>query len=110
VQATSPIQHARLSEKPVIAVGNKIDALDDPDRLARLRAHVETLGVPFYSASGATGEGVDALLEAVWREVAAARDRASSGVSEPQTALREPQDGPERGRRTANREPRSVIE
>jgi GTPase len=68
----------RLSEKPVIAVANKIDALDDPDRLARLRAHVEKLGTPFFSASGATGEGVDALLEAVWREVAASRDRAAA--------------------------------
>jgi GTP-binding protein len=77
----------RLLEKPVIAVANKIDALDDPDRLARLRAHVEKLGAPFYSASGATGEGVDALLEAVWREVAASRDRAAA---EPRNANREP--------------------
>jgi GTP-binding protein len=50
-------------------VANKIDALDDPDRLARLRAHVEKLDVPFYAASAATGEGIDALLEAIWREV-----------------------------------------
>jgi len=67
----------RLSEKPVIAVANKIDALDDPDRLARLRAHVEKLGLNFYAASAATGDGVDGLLEAIWREVAAARGRAA---------------------------------
>ena len=67
----------RLSEKPVIAVANKIDALDDPDRLARLRAHVEQLGLAFYTVSGATGEGVDTLLEAVWRELAAARERVT---------------------------------
>jgi GTP-binding protein len=65
----------RLSQKPVIAAANKIDSLDDPDRLARLRAHVERLGVPFHAVSGATGEGVDALLEAVWRELALARER-----------------------------------
>ena len=81
VQGTPPIIKdaggQRLSEKPVIAVANKIDALDDPDRLARLRAYVESLGVPFYSASGATGEGIDALLEAVWRSLAASRERAA---------------------------------
>ncbi len=68
----------RLSEKPALAVANKIDALDDPDRLARLRAHVEHLGVPFYAVSAATGEGIDALLEAIWRGVAASRDRAAA--------------------------------
>ena len=72
----------RLSEKPVLAVANKIDALDDPDRLARLRAHAEKLGLPFYTVSGATGEGVDALLEAVWRELAAARERVESRTRE----------------------------
>src|SRR5262245_52429392 len=69
-----------LSEKPVIAVANKIDALDDPDRLARLRAHVEKAGLPLYAVSGATGEGVDALLETVWRELASARERAASAA------------------------------
>ncbi len=68
----------RLSDKPVIAVANKIDALDDPERLERLRAHVKTRGVPFHTVSGATGEGVDALLEAVWREVASSRERAAA--------------------------------
>jgi GTP-binding protein len=67
----------RLVDKPVIAVANKIDALDEPDRLARLRGHVENLGVPFHAVSAATGEGIDALLEAIWRQVAASRDRAA---------------------------------
>lgn len=71
----------RLSEKPILAVANKIDALDDPDRLAGLRAHVATLGVPLYQVSAATGEGVDTLLEAIWREVASSRERATSAPS-----------------------------
>ena len=88
VQGTPPIikgrdvRGERLAEKPVIAVANKIDALDDPDRLARLRGHVEKLGVPFHAASGATGEGIDALLEAIWREVAASRDRAAARTTD----------------------------
>ncbi len=67
----------RLAEKPILAAANKIDALDDPDRLARLQAHLDGLGVPLFKVSAATGEGVPALLEAVWREVAAARERGT---------------------------------
>jgi GTP-binding protein len=59
----------QLQDKPMIVVANKIDALDDPERLAALRTHVETR-LPFYAVSAATGEGVPALLEAVWRELA----------------------------------------
>ena len=68
----------RLAEKPIVAAANKIDALDDPERLARLQVHLDTLGVPLFRVSAATGEGVDALLEAIWREVAASRERAVS--------------------------------
>jgi GTP-binding protein len=90
VQGTPPIikdaSGERLSDKPLIVVANKNDALDDPDRLARLRAHVEALGVPFYSASGATGDGIDALLEAMWRELTAARERiAEAPTNQPAT-------------------------
>jgi GTP-binding protein len=59
----------QLKDKPMLVVANKIDALDDPDRLARLRALVASVGMPFYSVSAATGEGVPALLEAAWREL-----------------------------------------
>ncbi len=67
----------RLSDKPVVAAANKIDALDDPERLQRLRQHVERAGIPLFPVSAATGEGLDPLLEAVWREIAAARQRAA---------------------------------
>jgi len=68
----------RLAEKPIVAAANKIDALDDPERLARLQAHLAKLDVPLFEVSAATGKGVDALLEAIWREVAASRERAAS--------------------------------
>jgi GTPase len=68
----------RLAEKPIVAAANKIDALDDPERLARLRAHLDALDVPLFNVSAATGKGIDALLEAIWREVAASRERAAS--------------------------------
>jgi GTP-binding protein len=55
-----------LADKPQLVAANKIDAIDDPDTLERLRTHVTRLGLPFFAISGASGEGVATLLEAVW--------------------------------------------
>src|SRR6185436_576179 len=63
----------RLAAKPQVVAANKIDAIDDPSRLQRLEERVTALGLPFHRVSGVTGEGVPALLEAAWREVAAVR-------------------------------------
>lgn len=71
----------RLVDKPVLVAANKIDALDEPDRLARLARHLQSIGIPLYPVSAATGDGVDPLLEAVWREVAPARERAADAAS-----------------------------
>jgi 50S ribosomal subunit-associated GTPase HflX len=65
----------------MIVAANKMDALDDPERLTRLEAHVRGRGLPFHSVSAATGAGVDALLEDVWREVARAREHAAASPS-----------------------------
>ena len=59
----------RLADKPLLVAANKIDALDEPERLARLRRICRQRGIPLYPVSAATGEGLDALLEAMWREV-----------------------------------------
>ena len=55
-----------LSDKPQIVVANKIDALDEPGRLDRLRAHARRLGIDVHAVSGVTGQGVAGLLEAIW--------------------------------------------
>jgi len=70
----------RLIDKPLLAAATKIDAIDDPDRLARLEQHLQSIGVPLYPVSSATGEGLDRLLEAIWREVAAAREGAAAAA------------------------------
>ena len=62
-------QAGQLARKPQIAAANKIDALDDPARLKKLKQHLKKKGMPFYAISAATGEGVPELLEAMWREV-----------------------------------------
>jgi GTP-binding protein len=59
-----------LSNKPRIAAANKVDAMDDPERLRLLTKHLKRLKVPLYPISAVTGEGVPALLEAMWRAVA----------------------------------------
>ena len=59
-----------LGRKPQIVAANKIDALDDPARLERLREHLQRAGIPLYAVSAATGEGLPLLLEAVWQKLA----------------------------------------
>ncbi len=65
----------RLMDKPQLVTANKIDALDEPARLERLKDHLRERGIPLYAVSAATGQGLDVLLEAMWKEVAAARAR-----------------------------------
>ena len=62
-----------VAAKPQIVAANKIDAVDDPARLTALERHVKKRKLPFLKISGATGEGVDGLLEAAWKEIAAAQ-------------------------------------
>jgi GTP-binding protein len=59
----------RLEDKRVVVAANKIDALDDPSRLARLRAHLQAAGIPLYPVSAVTGEGLPQLLEAAWKKL-----------------------------------------
>jgi GTP-binding protein len=73
----------RLQDKPMVVAANKIDALDDPSRLDRLRVHVEQRGLPLYAVSAATGEGVPALLEALWSALARGPRTDDSDAGEP---------------------------
>ena len=67
---------AALLDKPQLVAANKIDALDEPERLAALQARAAALGLPCLPISAAAGTGVAALLEAAWPHVAAARAAA----------------------------------
>ncbi len=74
-----------LLERRQLAAANKIDVLADLSRLLRLSAHVEQLGMSLFPISAVTGEGVPALLEAMWQRVAEARegDRREADVQLP---------------------------
>ena len=64
--AAAPGESTPLAGKPQMVAVNKIDALDDPDRLTRLRAHIMAQSIPLYLVSAATGEGLHTLKEAMW--------------------------------------------
>ena len=70
----------KVAAKPQIVAANKIDALDDPSRLTRLERHVRTLDLPFHRISGVTGEGLDGLIAAAWRQIAAVREAAAEAA------------------------------
>jgi len=56
-----------LAAKPQLVAANKIDALEDEDRVNRLAKRARALTLPFFRISGATGAGVAEVLEAMWR-------------------------------------------
>jgi GTP-binding protein len=57
----------QLAMRPQIVVATKIDALDEPERLDRLRERAEADGRPFHAISSATKEGVRELVMAAAR-------------------------------------------
>jgi len=62
-----------LAAKPQIVAANKIDALDDEERVRALKARAADLDLPFFRISAVTGSGLPELLEAAWRALATAR-------------------------------------
>ena len=57
---------ANLADKPQLVVANKIDSLQDTDRLSALQAHCAETRTPLHRISAVSGEGVRDLLEATW--------------------------------------------
>jgi GTP-binding protein len=54
-----------LMERPMIVVGTKLDALDEPERKDRLSAYAAASGREFVAISAATGTGLDHLARKV---------------------------------------------
>jgi GTP-binding protein len=72
-----------LAAKPQIVAANKIDAVDEPERVEALRARALELGLEFLEVSGVSGAGLPELLEAMWREVAAGRQTSAADIEIP---------------------------
>jgi GTP-binding protein len=60
-----------VAAKPMIVAASKMDAVDDLSRVDALERHVQDRGLPFFRISAVAGTGLDALLEAMWRHIAA---------------------------------------
>jgi GTP-binding protein len=67
-----------LAARPQIVVLNKIDLPDVRARRTRLAAPFKRRGITLLAISAATGEGIDALLEAVWKVLAETRAAAAA--------------------------------
>jgi GTP-binding protein len=50
-----------LVRKPMILVATKMDAAQDPARVARLRTLAAERGLPCFEISSVTGQGIEAL-------------------------------------------------
>jgi len=69
-----------LAARPQLVAANKLDAVDPAtadEQIAPLERRARDLQLPFFRISGATGAGVQELLEAMWRRLAAARQSAA---------------------------------
>ncbi|HWB75021.1 MAG TPA: GTPase ObgE [Nannocystaceae bacterium] len=65
-----------FADRPRVVALNKIDALDDREgkiRIVALRKALRERDIPLFTISAHTGEGIDALLEALWRRLELAR-------------------------------------
>ncbi|HEV2704286.1 MAG TPA: GTPase ObgE [Pyrinomonadaceae bacterium] len=75
----------RLAARPQLVVATKLDALDEPERLERLRERARGDGREFYEISSATRRGVDELVHRVARKLDELeherRARTASGAS-----------------------------
>jgi len=61
-----------LAQRPLVVACNKLDLPDARDQLTALRSRLEAEGLEVYAISAASGEGVDALADAIWRLAVAA--------------------------------------
>ena len=69
-----------FASKPQLVAANKMDAADDEQRVKDLEKRAKKLRLPFFKISGVTGDGLPALLEAMWAHLAAAQERLAAGV------------------------------
>jgi len=62
-----------MLKKPQVVVATKLDAVDDEARVTAVQKRAKKLKLPFFKISAVTGEGLPALLEALWVPIAEGR-------------------------------------
>ena len=58
-----------LASRPMIVVANKIDILQEPENLVRLREYVESKGMPLYEMSAAIHKGTKELMRTIYTKL-----------------------------------------
>jgi GTPase len=71
-----------LAKKPMIVVATKMDAAQDPKRVAALQRLAKKRGMPFFKISSVTGDGIKELKRAMAERVLAPSD-AEAPETEP---------------------------
>ncbi len=61
--------------RPRVVALNKVDTDEGSELIAETRRVLRERNIPLFAISAATGEGVDKLLEALWRRLAMVRSR-----------------------------------
>jgi GTP-binding protein len=70
--------------RPRVVALNKIDTEEGAALIAETRRALRKRNIPLFPISAATGEGTEALLEALWRRLEMVRQREQSGVGQEQ--------------------------
>lgn len=68
----------KLAATPQMVVATKLDALDEPERLEKLRLRAQADGREFFEISSVTGRGVPELVSAVARRIEQNREPEQS--------------------------------
>src|SRR5437868_1266738 len=67
------LYNADLLGKPQLVAASKMDALDEPERLSRLREFCDGRGLELFAISAVTGQGLKELVTALGKRVEAMR-------------------------------------
>jgi GTP-binding protein len=81
VQRELSLFSPELGAKPQVVAATKIDAISDPALVDQLKRHVEALGLPFARISAVTGDGINRLLETVWRHLPSPQPEPAAAAS-----------------------------
>jgi GTP-binding protein len=74
---------ADLLDKPQMVAASKMDAVDDPARVAGLRAFVEGRGLKMFEISSVTGRGLDLMVGALGARLDEIEEASEVEVSDP---------------------------
>ncbi|HJQ26040.1 MAG TPA: GTPase ObgE [Blastocatellia bacterium] len=76
------LYNAELLGKPQLVAASKMDALDEPERLARLREFCAARGLELFAISAVTGQGLKELVTALGKRVEELRKMSEPVVAD----------------------------